>query len=148
VRYRPGFRLLIGSFYADLVGQRKQKLLPLRIRNASDDNGGIKIIAWIEKLLQTPIDDYRKHARDLILIPYLVLDRGITDEEEVYDIVMEWVDKCGELRRLDPSRREFEKRVYSRIDQVKQDRIPHMKFDTLKEKNPRLYESLKLSGGD
>ena len=27
-------------------------------------------IAWIEKLLETPIDDYRKNAVGLILAPY------------------------------------------------------------------------------
>jgi hypothetical protein len=27
-------------------------------------------VAWIEKLLQTPIDDYRKTAVSLILAPY------------------------------------------------------------------------------
>jgi hypothetical protein len=29
-------------------------------------------IPWIEKLLQTPIDDYRKKAVALILAPYLI----------------------------------------------------------------------------
>jgi hypothetical protein len=29
-------------------------------------------IPWIEKLLQTPIDDYRKNAVSLILAPYLI----------------------------------------------------------------------------
>jgi hypothetical protein len=29
-------------------------------------------ISWIEKLLETPIDDYRKNAVNLILAPYLI----------------------------------------------------------------------------
>lgn len=29
-------------------------------------------IPWIEKLLQTPIDDYKKNAVSLILAPYLI----------------------------------------------------------------------------
>jgi hypothetical protein len=52
-------------------------------------------------------------------------------------------DKCGELTRLDPSRREFANRVRSRLNGVAQSRIPAMRFDTLKEKNPWLYEILK-----
>jgi hypothetical protein len=62
-------------------------------------------------LLQTPIEDYRKHARDLIIIPYLVVCRGMRDVDEIYNIVMNWADKCHELRRLHPSHREFGNRV-------------------------------------
>jgi hypothetical protein len=64
----------------------------------------------------------------------------------VSDIIMEWADKCGELRRLDPSRREFEHKVRARTYDVIQSRIPPMKLATLKERNPELYEKL-LGGG-
>lgn len=60
---------------------------------------------------------------------------------------MEWAYRCNKLRRLDPSPREFEKRVYSRIDQVMRDRVWHMRLDTVREKYPDLYEALKLTGG-
>lgn len=67
----------------------------------------------------------------------------MTDRNEIHDIVMQWADKCGELRRLDPSRREFSVRVRSRIAEVMRDRIPPMTFGTLKEKNRELYKALK-----
>ncbi len=143
--HRPDFRLLLGSFYAYLVGQKRQQ--------RKDENIGYLEfvpgcdygpVTWIEKLLQTPIEDYRKHARDLILVPYLLLRRRITDPEQICDIVMQWADKCAELRRLDPSRREFECEVRTRIQEVERDKIQHMSFERLKEKNPDLYETLKL----
>jgi hypothetical protein len=66
----------------------------------------------------------------------LVLRRCITDVERVTEIVMEWADKCGGLRRLDPSRHEFEKKTRSRCYVIMEEQIPPMTLETLKEKNP------------
>lgn len=145
--HRPDYRLLLGSFYADLVGKQQCKVSRIREPFSSSELKG-EAIHWIEKLLQTPIDDYRKHARDLILVPYIVLRRGILDETQVSSIVMEWADKCTELRRLDPSRREFEHRIRTRVREVKQDRISQMKWATLQEKNPELCKKLNPVRGD
>jgi hypothetical protein len=68
----------------------------------------------------------------------------MTDRNEVHDIVMQWADKCAELQRLDPSRREFSFRVRSRIEEVMRDRVPPMTLGTLKEKNRELCEALKV----
>lgn len=144
--HRPDYRLLLGSFYADLVGQ--QPPIPqVSGKNLSLPNWLGKGIPWIEKLLQTPIEDNRKRARDLIIIPYLVVRRGLTDETQISNIVMQWADRCSELRRLDPSRREFAHRVRSRTREVMHDRISQMKWSTLQEKNPALCETLELNGG-
>jgi Primase X len=101
-------------------------------------------IGWIEKLLQTPIDDFRKRSRDLILVPYLVVRRGMTDVDQIHNVVMQWADKCGELYRLEPTRREYSNRVRSRIYEVMQSnpRIANMSLEKLKEKNPELYRQL------
>jgi Ribonuclease G/E len=48
--------------------------------------------------------------------------------------------------RLDPSRREYEKEVKFRTYEVIRDRIPSVRLETLKEKNPKLYGTLKLDG--
>ncbi|MFL6509895.1 MAG: hypothetical protein ACJ700_01760 [Nitrososphaera sp.] len=64
------------------------------------------------------------------------------DRNEINDVVMKRTDRCAEVRKLDPSRREFSVRVRSRIEEVKIDRVPPMTFDPLKEKNRKLYESL------
>jgi hypothetical protein len=98
---------------------------------------------WIERLMETPINDYRKLARDLIIIPYLIVRRGITDINEIEAIVMKWADKCDEVESLRPSYREFERRVRSRIDEVLHDMIPPMRFDKLQEENPELAQKLR-----
>jgi hypothetical protein len=138
--HRPDYRLLLGSFYAYLVG-KKNSNLSVTTQNQGD-NGEIVIIHWIEKLLQTPIEDYRKNARDLIIIPYLIVRRGMTDQAQILDTVMKWADKCAELKRLEPSRHEFAAKVQSRIREVMRDRVSQMKLATLKEKNPELYDRL------
>jgi Primase X len=55
---------------------------------------------WIEKLLQTPIDDYRKFAVWRILVPYLINIRHVSGDE-ANDIIQDWLDKCESLRQLD-----------------------------------------------
>src|SRR5919197_4421306 len=56
-----------------------------------------------------------------------------------------WADKCAKLRRLDPSRREFERRIYSRIGEVIQERIPHMGIERIRKDHPVLYEMLSFT---
>jgi hypothetical protein len=145
-------QFMVADFHTYLVQEViDQKLEELRrserfaIRTSSTSSTPTTI-AWIEKLLQAAIPDYRKHARDLIIIPYLIVCKGLTDRNQIYDIVTKWADKCGEIKRLEPSRREFSVRVRSRIDEVMRDRIPPMRYETLKEENPELYETLKLTG--
>jgi hypothetical protein len=58
----------------------------------------------------------------------------MTDESLISDTIMQWADKCTELERLDPSRRECDKRIRSRIHEVMKSRILPMRFETLKEK--------------
>jgi hypothetical protein len=50
-------------------------------------------------------------------------------------------DKCAELKGLEPTRREYANRVWSRILEVMQERIPPMRLEPLKRKNP---SSMKL----
>jgi hypothetical protein len=73
----------------------------------------------------------------------IVVRRGMTDIDQIQSIVMQWADKCGELKVLEPTRREYANRVRSRIYEVMQSRIPRMRFETLKEKNPGLYDKLQ-----
>jgi Primase X len=55
---------------------------------------------WIEKLLQTPIEDYRKNAVSLIIVPYLIKVKKVSSEE-AFTIIKSWLDKCATLRGLD-----------------------------------------------
>jgi hypothetical protein len=80
--YTTKINLLLGSFHAHLVDQRIRELqteskelkVKYQIRMKKNDNNtsSITAIPWIELLLETPIEDYRKNAISLILAPYLI----------------------------------------------------------------------------
>ena len=72
--YRPPISLLLGSFHAFLVDQKiKEMKLKKRIeKRYVITSGQSNSIHWIETLLKTSIEDYRKNALALILAPYLI----------------------------------------------------------------------------
>jgi Primase X len=98
-----------------------------------------KEIKWIEILLQTPVEDYRKNAIWRILAPYLINIKNLNYEES-YNIIKEWLDKCNSLKRLDFSYSYYIK--YNLNSTIKVGYFP-MKFDDLKDENIKLYNILK-----
>ena len=54
-------------------------------------------IHWIETVLKTPIEDYRKNALALILAPYLIKIKKLS-YDEAFSIIKEWLSKCDELQ--------------------------------------------------
>lgn len=97
------------------------------------------IIPWIETLLQTPIEDYRKHAVDLILAPYLINIHRL-QYNEAFNTIMGWLDKCNQVRRLDSN---FKSRVKGALDAAVKHNIPPMNFVTLQSRNKQLFEFLR-----
>jgi hypothetical protein len=96
-------------------------------------------IPWIEKLLQTPIDNYRKNAVSLILAPYLINIKKVPYDAAL-NIINSWLSKCGELRQLDQN---FDYTVrYALKYSAKNGQRP-LKLDSLKTKNLMLYDLLK-----
>jgi hypothetical protein len=143
--HRPDFRLLLGSFYSYLVGKRAKELQEReKYQRLEVNNNSSKVINWIERLLQTPLDDYRKYCVDLIMVPYLIVRGGMIDEDQIMSIVMQWADRCDKVEPLRPRYYEFERRVRARIDSVMRDMIPPVSWSRLLEDNPDLAQ--KLSG--
>lgn len=56
-------------------------------------------IEWIEKLLQTPIPDYRNYCLWAILVPYLLIVKRLS-EEDTFTVLKEWLQKCNDLKKL------------------------------------------------
>jgi hypothetical protein len=71
--FRPKINPLLHHFYIYLA-DRKLKEFNNMSNTQSRHPGPFpgNTTPWIEKLLETPIDDYRKNAVSLILAPYLV----------------------------------------------------------------------------
>lgn len=162
VRARPdkdfmltGFLIYLAQERIDQIREQWEKNNKIACYRSLTRNGlprGIpKTYRYIEeRLLKTPIEDYRKKAVDVIIIPYLVVIKGMTDINQIQGITMQWLDRCDQLRRLD-SRHSFVGRITSRAYQVleahsKGEAIAPMKWKTLKDENPELYKLLNVPG--
>jgi len=135
--YRPPISLLRSAFRDYLMSEKiKEAKFQNRVRRAFGiQSGQISTLAWIETLLQTPIDDYRKNAIGLILAPYLVNIKKLS-YGDAFQLLKNWLSKCNELRYLDTN---FDYKIkYSLNTAIRKRQLP-MKFDTLKTKNIELY---------
>lgn len=104
VRAKPTKQFMLTDFIVYLIEKNFDFTTAAKARQKKQirqrygfENNNYGYQSWIEKLLDTPIDDYRKRSRDLILVPYFVVRKGMTDINEIEAIVMKWADKCGEL---------------------------------------------------
>src|SRR5919199_2814641 len=88
-------------------------------------------IPWIEKLLETPIDDYRKNAVSLILAPYLINIKKVSYDDAL-NTINSWLGKCGKLRQLDQN---FDYTVRYALKYSAKNGNRPLKLDTLKMKN-------------
>ena len=95
---RPKANPLYYHFYIYLA-DRKLKEFNNMQKNKTESYWG-NTIPWIEKLLQTPIDDFRKNAVNLILAPYLINVKKLSYDAAL-NIINGWLGKCGKLRQLD-----------------------------------------------
>ena len=57
-------------------------------------------IGWIERLLDKPLDDFRKYCITFILVSYLISVKRAS-YSETFDIIKSWLDECASIRRLD-----------------------------------------------
>ena len=89
---RPFITLLIGDFYAYLVDNKIRRKRELRNHLINTIQTSTNIIPWIEKLLETPIEDGRKYSLWKILCPYLVNIKQL-EYEQSFKILKTWVRK-------------------------------------------------------
>jgi len=138
--YRPPINLLLDSFHVYLLDQ---KIKEVKLKKRIEQKFGFKegerhSLSWIETLLQTPVSDFRKNAIGLILAPYLINIRKMS-YDEAFQKLKDWLDKCNELRRLDPN---FSYKIkYSLNAAIRKQQLP-LKLTTLESKNKELYEML------
>jgi hypothetical protein len=107
-------------------------------KNKTETHRG-NTISWIEKLLETPIDDHRKSAVSLILAPYLINVRKVS-YDDASNIINTWLGECAKLRQLDQN---FDYTVRYALKYSAKNGHRPLKFETLKLKNKILYNLLK-----
>ena len=145
--YRPSIAPLLPSFHAYLVSQKMKEIeLQRRFKrnyiteNAQDSTR----MEWIKRLLQTPIDDYRKNTTSLILANYLINVKKLSYNNS-YIIIRRWLDRCNFIRKLDFDVDYF---VRCALNNSIKNRFMPMRFDTLKGKNGKLYDILSRNQND
>jgi hypothetical protein len=148
---RPKINLILGSFHAYLVDQRIKELqterkelkvkYQIRMKKNNNNTFNITAIPWIELLLETPIEDYKKNGLNLILTPYLINVKKLP-YDDAFNIIEQWVNKCDSIKRLDSNFNYLIK--YALENSIKKGYLP-MNFETLKEKNRALYDPLNIN---
>ena len=78
----------------------KEQKLRAKFTSSPFSKNNTNTIRWIEKLLQTPFEDYRKTCMWRILCPYLINVRKLTKEEATI-ILKDWLDQCDKVKKLD-----------------------------------------------
>lgn len=92
---------MFGFVDAISVGQDVELRRLIR-KSAQKEAGLLQHIASaeMEKLLQTPLDDYRKFVVWRILAPYPINIRKCSSDE-ASNVIRNWLDRCRNLRQLD-----------------------------------------------
>jgi hypothetical protein len=138
---RPSIKFLLQDFRRYLINQKindLNKKREIERRLGYQSIRGNNNIFWIEKLLNTPISDFRKNATNLILAPYLVNIKKLSYQHS-FDILTDWLKKCNSFKKLDFKPDSLVKYALSIAIEK---RIPPMKLVTLKDRNLELYNIL------
>ena len=154
----PSIKPLLRDFRRYLIDQQIAEQRRTRVRSQNNNNnnnknrrrnlidyncsrqGGPSSIGWIERLLQTPLSDFRKYCVWRILTPYLLNIKKISVQESV-DIIRQWLEQCDSLRSLD-FRISVDHRIKDGLDSAAEKGYLPISLEKLKEENPQLYRHL------
>ena len=143
VRARPRPRFMLADYLIWLVQtesdakermREQAKKFAASRSNLSPGQG----IAWIDRLLQTPMRDYRKTVIALILAPYLVTVRRMS-YDQAYDVITHWLAECARLNPLQPNKRAFDARVHMSLSRSHRLQMRPLRLATLLQNYPMTY---------
>jgi hypothetical protein len=128
----------------DFSAKARQKKALLQQRYGFEHNNGYH--SWIEKVLQTPFEDFRKLIVRQILAPYLVTIRQMS-KTEAYRMIMHWALQCSSLSQLRPSVNSFSDKVRYSLDYTQRKEMKPLGWTKLVNEYPEVHKVLNLSGG-
>ncbi len=136
--HSPPIRSLLGSYYAYLVDQKRKDD---RINGNEQylHTNSKQMIPWIEKLLKTPLPDYRKMIIWLVLSRYLINVRDL-HFGDAFSIIKKWIIRCNEEKPLYPSH--FDSIIRDRLRQAEKDKKYPIGLSRLKREDTELYNLL------
>lgn len=150
---RPTTKFL-NDFYAYLVQQqindnssksdRRLRSLVYVSKDAHIGNNNSSIW-WIDKLLQTAVEDGRKDLLFWVLAPYLITIRKM-DPAKACSIMERWLERCDDIRRLEPGWSYFRNRIRCCIEAAQSKQRKPDRLEKLQEYHPELYDAfIRLS---
>ena len=137
---KPAINYLLRYFRLWLINEKIVKR-SIFDKMARAQTRGSARTGWVEKLLQTPLQDHRKFAIWRVLVPYLINIRKCS-ADEAYNIIYKWLDRCSSLRRL-----EFNPNYMIKYDinSAKRNGYLSISLEKLKTENAYLYNVLAKS---
>lgn len=94
---RPAIQYALRNFRKYLIQKQLDKINEQKTK--SNTIPEMKLIRWIEQLLQTPIPNYRRYCVWRILAPYFVNVKRLSNEES-YSVISWWLRRCNLKKRL------------------------------------------------
>jgi hypothetical protein len=94
---RPAIQYVLRDFRKYLIQEQLDKINEQKSKSSTIPE--MKLIKWIDQLLQTPIHDHRRYCIWRILAPYLINVRKLSDEESC-SVISRWLEKCSLKKSL------------------------------------------------
>ena len=133
----PYYIWLQAEAIKEIQRRRKEEQKSRKCRRLLGDK---KTIAWIEKLHDKPLDDFRKYCIWRVFAPYFINIKGLA-RLETFNAIKSWLDKCNSVCRLDFNPSQKIDAALARVGNY----CP-VSCDKLKEENNLLYVRLKAEG--
>jgi hypothetical protein len=141
---RPTTKFLnefLASLIQEVIDTKVQKIERRWWNRSYNKDGTIAGIAWIDKLLETGVDDNRKNLLYWVLAPYLTTVK-VYEFDKAYHILEDWLDKCDAVRSLEPDWTAFRYRVRYCLDTAEEQERKPIRFETFKEYYPDVYKQV------
>jgi hypothetical protein len=136
------------SLIQEVIDAKVEKLQRMRhLAHVGSSNSNNNNIFWVDRLLQTPVEDGRKNLMFWVLAPYLITVKGL-DYDRAYHIIESWLGKCDNVKRLDPGWTHFRYRIRYCLDTAEDQERKPIRFDTFKEYYHEVYKELYRTGVD
>jgi hypothetical protein len=140
---RPSINWLLRDFRRYLIQKKIDNHVAEIKRTISSPNAKTTRL-WIEILLDTPIEDYRKEAIRRIIAPYLINIKKLT-YDDAFNVIKNWLDSCDNINPLD-----FNANVKIKDALRAATRIGYLPigFSDLKSENVELYRYISNQFGN
>ena len=142
---RPAINWLLRDFRRYLIQEKinytfKDAKLRRR-RSAYHTTTTNRSISWIESLLQTSIEDYRKFVMWRILAPYLINIKKLS-YDQAFTVIKDWLKECGKMLSLDFN---ANNRIKDNLKATMKGRYLPISLNNLKVENRELFTRITKS---